>query len=633
MDALTIENGTDSANSIPYQFEYFSKGGVSARLCFGQDLYGYSNGQISNPSLLPILPSTDINYSSFNNGTGGTSVSFGNRSIDTVIAMKGLLNKIIYPTGGYDSIVYRPNRYYNDSIDILAGGSSVYRIYSYTFGQKVLDKSFSYLDTNNHSSTVLLNTLTRCSDRSTIITDGYTCQTSLSPNSLVIEEEGPSYIIANVTSNLIAPITTLGGQHAYHRNVREKIIGNKDNGFTEHYYALYSSLYPSDILGNKVLSAPLQVVNDVLMGEDRTKVFRYDTATSSYKPVKYVRNYITIHNLVSYHNYVIKKNFMPSVTENPPAPYEFHPFDVTKYAINQYNVYTDSIREVTYDLDNDSFVVVTVTEHGNSAHSYPTKQKTFLPDGDSLETIYSYPLDGSASILTARNIVSPVLEEKKYKNGTLLSTVTNSYASWFSDSSVVAIQQVEYKELTNSMPVHVNYLAYDSVGNVLDLAKDSGLHKSYIWGYNKQYPIAGATNAAQNEIFFTSFEETDGSTDSNAKTGAKSHSGNYTVSFSLPNGKNYVLTYWAWDGSQWVYHESAYTGTTTITASKVDEVRVLPADAQMVTATFEPMQGITSQCDQRNQVTYFEYDNLNRLKLIRDANRKIVKLYDYKYQQ
>lgn len=636
LDSIRFDNIGDTINSLGYVFEYLDKSGVSARLTFAQDLYGYSNGLTSNLSLLPVLPSTDINYSTFNNGTGATSVTFGNRSIDSTYAKKGLLNKIIYPTGGYDSIIYKANRYYNGSFDTLAGGSSVASIQSYSFNQKALDRSFSYLDTSNHSSTFLLNNLSNCSDRSTISKDGYSCNPCPPGCFPLTYTVGPSYTIANVSSNLVAPITTLGSQHAYHRNVLVKTIGNTDNGYTEHHYSFFAggNLLPQDILGNKILAAPLQVVNDVEWGEDLTKIYRYDTATSSYRLQKSVTNYLSMHNFQSYHNFVVKRNFVPYYTNSPPASYEFDPFDVTKYAINRYDIHADSTKEVTYDNNNDSFIVKTTTEYANSLHSYPTKQIVYNPDGDILETRKLYPLDGSASVLTYRNIVAPVLEEKKYKNSTLLSTITNTYNDWFNDSTVVVLQRSEYKEQTNSLPVHINYINYDTLANVLEIAKDSSAHRSYLWGYKKQLPIAMATNAVTNEIFYTSFEEVDGTNDASAKTGSKSHSGSYSVSFSLPNGKSYLLTYWSWDGTKWVYYETAYTGSTTISATyKLDEVRVFPVDAQMITFTYEPMLGMTSQCDVRNQVSYYEYDALNRMKLIRDEDGRILKLFDYKYQQ
>ncbi len=636
LDSMTVDDIYVSANTLSYKFEYLSRNSVSARLTFMQDLYGYSNSQGANPSLIPILPSTDMNYSHFNNGQNGSSVNFGNRSVDTNYARYGLLNKIIYPTGGYDTILYQPNKYYSGGTEKLAGGSSVVSIRSYSFGLKMLEKSFSYLDTSGHSSSFMITELTSFSTQATLKKDGYICACQYCYD--VPYCVGPSYVIANISSNLVTPLADLGGQHVYHRNVTEKTVGNTNNGYTEHYYEFFNggNLVPVDVLNNPVLSAPRRIVSQFVVGEAQTQIYRYDTSTSSYKLQKRIKKYInTNHNYTNYYNYVIKKNFSP-ILHGSPTPWqcEFEPFDVTKYPITMYDTYTDSTKEITYDNNYDSFIVKTITEHANSLHSYPTKQKVFTPEGDTLETRNSYPLDGSASVLTARHIVAPVLEEKKYKNSTLLSTVTNSYYDWFSDSTVVALQQTEYKELTNSMPAHVKYINYDTLGNVLEIAKDSGAHKSYMWGYKKQLPIAVATNAAANEIFYTSFEETDGTTDSDAKTGGKSRSSNYTVSFSLPNGKSYILTYWSWDGSKWVYNETSYTGSTTITVSnKIDEIRVYPADAQMVTFTYEPMLGMTSQCDARNQVSYYEYDALNRLKLIRDQDRKIIKLFDYKYQQ
>ena len=642
LDSMRLDDITNSANSLAYKFDYIDRSSVSARLTYMQDIYGYSNGKSGNSSLIAKLDSADVNFSHFNyagGGTGTASITFGDRSIDTNYAMKGLLKKIIYPTGGYDSIIYSPNKYWTGPTNILAGGSSVTSISSYTFGQKVLERSFSYTDTSNHYSTFMVVTNTDCSSQATLKKDGYGCGN-------LFYCTGPDYTIAQVSSNAINSLTALGGQHAYHRVVKEKVIGLTDNGYTEHYYEYFNggNMVPVHYImdgivyapvHNKILGVPLRVVSEFVIGEDLTNVYRYDTATSTYKIQKSVKNYLNFANDVTYYNYVIKRNFTPSWGGGtPPYNCEFEPFDVTKYPINKYDIYTDSTKEITYDNDNNSFTVKTTTQHANSLYSYPTKQFVYTPDGDTLETRMAYPLDGSASVMTYRNIVSPVLEEKKYKNGTLLSTVTNTYDDWFNDSTVVVIQTTEYKEQTNSMPMHINYINYDTMANVLEIAKDSGIHKSYLWGYNKQLPIAAATNAAVNEIFHTSFEEADGTTDANAKTGVKSRSSNYTVSFSLPNGKSYILSYWSWDGSKWVYNETAYTGSTTITVTnKIDEVRVYPTDAQVVTFTYEPMQGMVSQCDVRNQVSYYEYDAMGRLKVIYDEDRKVLKVFDYKYQQ
>jgi hypothetical protein len=49
----------------------------------------------------------------------------------------------------------------------------------------------------------------------------------------------------------------------------------------------------------------------------------------------------------------------------------------------------------------------------------------------------------------------------------------------------------------------------------------------------------------------------------------------------------------------------------------------------MRTVTYDPQVGKTSECDENNRITYYEYDNLSRLRFIKDENRNIIKMYEY----
>ncbi|HYE54897.1 MAG TPA: hypothetical protein VD996_08645, partial [Chitinophagaceae bacterium] len=113
LESVSIRGGEISTVSAPlqYSFTYNDYGGLPSRLAYSQDYYGYYNGKTSNPSLIPALASGDVNYSHYNNGTGGALVTFGDRSIDTVYAKKGLLTRITYPTGGHDTLIYIANRF------------------------------------------------------------------------------------------------------------------------------------------------------------------------------------------------------------------------------------------------------------------------------------------------------------------------------------------------------------------------------------------------------------------------------------------------------------------------------------------------------------------------------------------
>ena len=65
----------------------------------------------------------------------------------------------------------------------------------------------------------------------------------------------------------------------------------------------------------------------------------------------------------------------------------------------------------------------------------------------------------------------------------------------------------------------------------------------------------------------------------------------------------------------------------------IDDVRLYPVGAQMTTYTHEPVVGVTSTSDVNCRPTFYEYDGLQRLKVIRDAEGNIVKHLEYHYQQ
>ncbi len=86
---------------------------------------------------------------------------------------------------------------------------------------------------------------------------------------------------------------------------------------------------------------------------------------------------------------------------------------------------------------------------------------------------------------------------------------------------------------------------------------------------------------------------------------------------------------------QWRYFEVELNNVSNIevAADTMDEVRLYPKGAQMTTYTYDPLIGITSQCDINNRIIYYEYDGLGRLKTIRDENKNILKTLDYQFQK
>lgn len=90
--------GETNADTLTYTFDYNDINGLPTRLSFAQDHYGYFNGSVGSY----FLPITSDGY------TWGGYAS-ANKNPNEIYAMKGMLNKITYPTGGYDQFTYEGN--------------------------------------------------------------------------------------------------------------------------------------------------------------------------------------------------------------------------------------------------------------------------------------------------------------------------------------------------------------------------------------------------------------------------------------------------------------------------------------------------------------------------------------------
>lgn len=63
----------------------------------------------------------------------------------------------------------------------------------------------------------------------------------------------------------------------------------------------------------------------------------------------------------------------------------------------------------------------------------------------------------------------------------------------------------------------------------------------------------------------------------------------------------------------------------------IDDIRFHPANSQMTSYTYKPLVGTTSESDISDQLVTYEYDEFNRLKIIRDNKGKILKKINYHY--
>lgn len=297
---------------------------------------------------------------------------------------------------------------------------------------------------------------------------------------------------------------------------------------------------------------------------------------------------------------------------------------------------------------------------------------------------YNYTLaSGPIKKLKDSSIISPVISAESWITGDANPRIMGATITDFQQLPQGHIKPLTLYTLQSNAPVaqsvigsfnaaslvrNTTYLkaqqsfpAYDAAGNLLETRNAvSGQSSSVIMDYFNQFPVAKVSNASSIDIAYTSFES-DGSgnwtisgsarNNTAALTGKYSYSmasGNITKS-GLNASTTYMLTVWCYTGASvtvngttltgsiaqlgnWSLYQRSLAGITSITISGtglIDELRVYPKDANMVTSTYEPMIGATSACNANNVINYYAYDNFNRLKVVRDENQNVLKKYEY----
>ena len=124
------------------------------------------------------------------------------------------------------------------------------------------------------------------------------------------------------------------------------------------------------------------------------------------------------------------------------------------------------------------------------------------------------------------------------------------------------------------------------------MSKKDGSKIYYVWGYNNSQPIAKiegytAVSSAQKSLI--------------------------SAAINASNGDVSVAT------------ENTLR-------TKLNAIRTGFPTAQVTTYTYNPLIGITSITDPRGEILYYEYDEFNRLKLIKNSEGHLLTEQEYNYK-
>ncbi len=217
------------------------------------------------------------------------------------------------------------------------------------------------------------------------------------------------------------------------------------------------------------------------------------------------------------------------------------------------------------------------------------------------------------------------------------------------------------------------YNRYDTSNNLLEVTdrKDTSC---LIREPNTGNVWAKVVNCKYSNIAYSSFEHVPGATsnftnwnyniafvtNSGYQNGIKGYNlsgGSITSLLPLTTSVKYKVSFWRKVGSGttltmkagtttlspilgiqrngWQYIEVSFTGANSFLVSGnyiIDELRLCPVNARMTSYVYKDGVGMSSECNENNQNTFFEYDEFNRLKLVKDQDGYILKKNEYKYQ-
>lgn len=355
-----------------------------------------------------------------------------------------------------------------------------------------------------------------------------------------------------------------------------------------------------------------------------------------------------------------------------PHEEEFINYEAYRYSIMGPWMVEDSVITERYE-GNTMMKTYSKYSYANEYSMLPTRIETTNSDSE-LEVVQNYFPHDKAGIsgltsgelaildtLVARNMYSPLIAQVKTLNGNFNGKYLATYNK-FSNNEILPASIKNF--FVGNVTGKAFYMtSYDELSNVTERYKDDEVLFSYVWDYNKAYPVAEVKGASQSEIAYTSFEaQNDGSwaiqngvvtSDATAPTGVMvmNLSNGSLQRTQLSPSKSFNVSYWYKSGSSfsvagasnvttrigkdgWTFVTCTLSGVTTITISGtgfIDEARICPVKSLMLTYTYSPLKGVTSITDSNGMVVYYEYDSFNRLIRIKDDKGNLVQSFEYKY--
>ena len=224
-------------------------------------------------------------------------------------------------------------------------------------------------------------------------------------------------------------------------------------------------------------------------------------------------------------------------------------------------------------------------------HLLPVKETHSTSiDNETRSITYKYPYQYSSEPytgMTRRNMLRPVIETGIYKNGNLLEKGTTPYRQWFTD--VYAPANFQYQKTGNDAETRLEY-QYNNHGRLSATVKDGAQRVVYIRNAYAQ-PMAVIDQAGYSEV----------------ETALGAAFINRIAQKYAPDDDDLTT---------------------------LNGLRNRLPNAHITTYKYKPLVGISEITDPSGLTTYYDYDNLGRLKEIyirKGTAKEVLESYNYNY--
>lgn len=549
----------------------------------------YSLEYDSSHLLPPYLSGKTDHWGFFNNRvmTDDFANHYASREPDARVLTYGMLNKIVYPTGGYHRFVFEPHDY-SRQVKMnrwegceaafpkrTAGGVRIKKMIVSPTGNaadETVDKEFFYV--NDYpanqaqaatSSGVLGGQLRYYFDDYQV--HGYGSNKDMQRVNKYFSSQ--SVLPACINSS---------GCHIGYTEVTEK---RNDGSFICRKYANFDNGYPDEApeAVMYVNRTPYMPYNSKAMERGQLlsesmyaaggrlaarQTFTYELSSGQYtRAMRTMLKRFCPNSTMTYADGCAYKNYMyisrlKSVSEAV--------YDNSSYPVNT---------QTTYIYNPDGLVkeILTTVNGG-------TRRKIYLRPGD-----YS---EGSILLMRNAHVLSPIILECDFFIPTTgINELLKCRSYTYLKLGDALFCQSEIHETIGSGPEREVWRCLDFATYARPLViREKGEEIVYCWGYNSLYLVA--------EIRGTTFKEVEA----------------------------------AFGGAQEL---NDFMKADTPDYSKLDLVKKISPEVQVTSYKHQPLVGVTAVTEPNGATTYYEYDNFNRLRIKRNCDNEIEKIYDYQY--